>query len=120
MTMKYLCIVHADSAVFESFTPEFGQKFNDESLEYDTDLQRRGKFIAAEALQGPEAAVVIRVRDGKMSSTDGPFTELREQVCGFVLIEAVDLNDAIQIAAGIPMARIGTIEVRPVLQFDHS
>jgi len=118
--MKYLCIVHADGSVFESFTPEYARQFNDESYNYDLDLQRRGKYIAAEALQGPENGVVIRVRDGRMSSTDGPFTELKEQMAGFILIEAADLNEAIQIAAGIPMARIGTIEVRPVLEFDHS
>ena len=86
------------------------------SLGYDTELAASGNLVRAQALQPPETAVLVRVRDGRISATDGPFLETKEQLGGFILIEARDLNDAIRIAAGIPLARHGTIEVRPVYQ----
>jgi hypothetical protein len=77
-------------------------------------LRQSGKLIAAEALQPTETATTVRVRSGKMSVTDGPFAETKEQLAGFYLIEARDLNDAIQVAAKIPPAREGSVEVRPI------
>jgi hypothetical protein len=74
----------------------------------------RGVYIHAEALQSPDAATLVKVRNGQMSMTDGPFSEAKEQMAGFILIEARDMAQAVEIAGGIPMARIGTIEVRPV------
>jgi hypothetical protein len=77
-------------------------------------LRKGGRHIAAEALQRIETATTVRVRDGKVSVTDGPFAETKEQLAGFYLIDAKDLDDAIQVAAKIPPARVGSIEVRPV------
>jgi hypothetical protein len=77
-------------------------------------LRKGGRHIAAEALQRIETATTVRVRDGKVSVTDGPFAETKEQLAGFYLIDAKDLDDAIQVAAKMPPARVGSIEVRPV------
>jgi hypothetical protein len=74
-------------------------------------------LVGNEALQLPSETVTIRVRDGKMSSTDGPFMETKEVLGGFLMIEARDLNEAIRLAGGIPLARVGTVEVRPVVDF---
>jgi hypothetical protein len=86
----------------------------EESLAYDDALRKAGHFVVAHALQPVETATTIRVRNGKLSTTDGPFAETKEQLGGFLLIEARDLNEAIQVAAKIPMARRGSIEVRPI------
>src|SRR6185369_12826731 len=92
------------------------EALTNESLEYDEELQKSGHFIHAEALQSPDSAVTVRVRNGKLSTTDGPFAETKEQLGGFILVEARDLNEAIQIAGGIPLAKYGSVEVRPILQ----
>jgi hypothetical protein len=86
----------------------------EESLVYDEALRRSGHLLVTQALQPVETATTIRVRNGKLSTTDGPFAETKEQLGGFILIEARDLNDAIQLAAKIPMGRRGSIEVRPI------
>ena len=105
--MKYLCLVYLDkdhwSAVPDRECANCGQ-----------DLRDRGRLLAAEPLHPVETAATVRVRNGKLSVTDGPFAETKEQLAGFYLVEARDLNDAIQIAARIPPAREGSIEVRPV------
>lgn len=85
-----------------------------EHLSYDEDLRRSGHFIAAAALESAQSATTVRVRKGKTTTTDGPFAETKEQFAGFILIEARDLNEAIQIAAKIPTARNGSVEVRPI------
>jgi hypothetical protein len=89
----------------------------DESLAYDEPLQKAGHLIVAHALQPVESATTMRVRHGKLSATDGPFAETKEQLGGFLLIEARDLTEAIQAAAKVPMARRGCIEVRPIEEF---
>jgi hypothetical protein len=76
-------------------------------------------MVATEALQLPESAITIQVRDGKMSATDGPFMETKEVLGGFIVIEARDLNEAVRLAAGIPLARLGSVEVRPVVDFSQ-
>jgi len=83
-------------------------------------IKKNGHHIAAEALQPVETATTVRVRDGKVSVTDGPFAETKEQLAGFYLIDAKDLDEAIRIASEIPPARIGSIEVRPVRELDLS
>jgi hypothetical protein len=93
------------------------QAFDVESLEYDVELKAAGHLLAAEALQSPDSAVLVRVRAGNISTTDGPYAETKEHLGGFILVEARDLNDAIRIASGIPLARLGTIEVRPIYDF---
>jgi hypothetical protein len=115
--MKYLCIVHCQADAFDQQTPEEKRKLDSDSLAYDKELMARGVYIHAEALQSPQAATIVKVRNGAMSMTDGPFSEAKEQIAGFILIEARDMAQAIDIAGQIPMARIGTIEVRPVYDF---
>ena len=88
--------------------------FVDEHLAYDDELRRSGHYLESAALEDEHTATIVRIRNGKMSVTDGPFAETKEQLGGFYLIEARDLNDAIQVASKIPSARTGSIEVRPV------
>jgi hypothetical protein len=105
--MKYLCLVYGEEK-------EIGAMTDDACMAYDHALRNGGQCLAAEALQPVHTAKVVRVRDGKVCIRDGPFTETKEHLAGFYLIEAVDLNDAIQLASQIPPARVGSIEVRPV------
>jgi hypothetical protein len=114
--MKYVCLVHFEPTLFDGMTPAEQAAFQGECSAYDEELKAAGRLLAAEALQAPDSAVLVKVRSGKISTTDGPFTETKEQLGGFILIEARDLNDAIRIAAGIPLAQRGTIEVRPIYE----
>jgi len=114
--MKYLCIVYVDERAFDAMSESDLAALDEASLANDEELRRGGQLILAQALQPVAAATTVRVRNGRMSATDGPFAETTEQVGGFVFIEAHDLNEAIQIAGRIPMAAVGSIEVRP--EFD--
>jgi hypothetical protein len=87
---------------------------DDDCMAYDQWLRKSGQCLASEALQPVRTAATVRVRNGKLSVTDGPFAESKECIAGFYLIEAADLNEAIQVASQIPPARVGSIEVRPV------
>lgn len=113
--MKYLCLVYFDEKKLHA-APESPE--DTECHAYDQDLRERGYVLASDALQPVDTATTVRVNNGKVSVTDGPFAETKEQLGGFYLIEAGDLNDAIQVASRIPAARIGCIEVRPVRQLD--
>ena len=115
--MKYLCQVWFDGAILDAMTKEEKAELDANSLNYDRDLVESGHMIVAQALQSPKSAVTVRVRSGEMSVTDGPFAETKEALGGFILIEAKDLNEAIRIAAGIPLAKLGAIEVRPIHSF---
>ncbi|ASR07186.1 YciI family protein [Rhizobium leguminosarum bv. viciae] len=115
--MKYLCQVWFDSGILDAMTQEEKTELDTNSLNYDKDLVESGHMIVAQALQPPKSAVTLRVRNGEMSVTDGPFAETKEALGGFILIEAKDLNEAIRVAAGIPLARFGAIEVRPIHEF---
>lgn len=117
--MKYLCLVYFDGQVLSASSETERTAFDNESLAYDEALQRSGHFIAAEALESVKSAVIVRMRNGKISTTDGPFAETKEQLGGFILIEARDLNEAIQVAANIPLARFGSIEVRPIWELER-
>jgi hypothetical protein len=112
--MRYLCLVHVEPAVFTGLSPEAAGALDRDSLGYDRQLAEQGHFIAAEALQDAASGVLVKVRSGKLAVTDGPFAETREQLAGFILIEARDMNEAIRVAGGIPLARYGTVEVRPI------
>ena len=112
--MKYVCLVYLVEKDMDAMSTREADACTDESLAYDEALRRSGHLIAAQALQPVETATTIRVRNGKLSTTDGPFAETKEQLGGFVLIEARDLNDAIQVAGKIPLGRRGSVEVRPV------
>ena len=113
--MKYLCLVYADEAQFAVMPQTEIDALIDETAANNEELQASGQLILAQALEHVAAATTVRVRNGRLSATDGPFAETNEQLGGFVFIEARDLNEAIQIAGRIPSARIGSIEVRPVI-----
>ena len=105
--MKYLCLVYGEEK-------KFGGMPDEECVAFDEELRSRGQCIASEALQPVETATTVRIRNGKLSVTDGPFAETKEQLAGFYLVEARDLNEAIQMASRIPPARVGSVEVRPI------
>lgn len=105
--MKYLCLVYLD----EKRLPELP---DEDCVAYDAAIRASGQCIASEALEPVATATTVRLRNGRVAVTDGPFAETKEQLAGFYMIEAKDLNDAIRVAAGIPPARVGSIEVRPV------
>jgi len=105
--MKYLCLVYLDEQRLDELPDE-------DCVAYDAAIRTSGHCIASEALESVQTATTVRVRDGKVSITDGPFAETKEQLAGFYMIEARDLDEAIQIAAKIPPARVGSIEVRPI------
>jgi hypothetical protein len=113
--MKYLCLVYADEAKLAALPQHELDTLIDETLASNEELQASGHLILAQALEQVDAAITVRVRDGRLSATDGPFAETREQLGGFVFIEARDLNEAIRIAGRIPSARLGSIEVRPAV-----
>ncbi|HEX2227894.1 MAG TPA: YciI family protein [Candidatus Binatia bacterium] len=119
--MKYLCLVYVEENKLAAVNPNDPDALNDdECIAYDESLRKRGLCLASEALQPVETATTVRVRNGKVAITDGPFAETKEQLAGFYFIEARDLNEAIQVAAKIPPARIGSIEVRPVRELTTS
>jgi hypothetical protein len=118
--MKYLCMVFYDEKKLEALSSSDSQALTDESLAYDSTLRQGGHFIAAQALESVHSATTVRIRNGKPLVTDGPFAETTEQIGGFVLIEARDLNEAIQVAAKIPPIRLGGIEVRPIKELSSS
>jgi hypothetical protein len=112
--MKYLCLVYIDEKKLDALSKSELNALIDESLAYDEMLRKSCHYIASDALQPVRAATTLRIRKGKVSTTDGAFAETKEQLGGFILINARDLNDAIQVAAKIPPARLGCIEVRPI------
>jgi hypothetical protein len=113
--MKYACLVYMEDSVIGRLSPAELQKLDRESLANDRELERKGHLVAAQALQGVETATSVRVRDGKLSATDGPFAETKEHLGGFLLIEARDLNEVIRLMADLPLVKLGaTIEVRPI------
>ena len=105
--MKYLCLVYLEGQKLHAVPDRECQNCGD-------GFRERGLLLAAEALQPVDTATTVRVRNGKVTVTDGPFAETKEQLAGFYLVDARDLNDAIQIASKIPPAREGSVEVRPV------
>jgi hypothetical protein len=111
--MKYLCTVYVDEAKFDTMSEGERATLDEASLASNDELRRRGHLIAASALQPVATATTVRVRNGRMSAVDGPFAETNEQLGGFVFIEARDLNEAIQVAGSLPVAAVGSIEVRP-------
>ena len=111
--MKYMLLIYSDE---NAWTDAERQHCFAESTELTHDLNARGQFLAAAPLESVSTATSVRVRSGKAMVTDGPFAETREQLGGYFLVEAKDLNEAIAIAGRIPGARKGTVEVRPVVE----
>ena len=112
--MKYLCLAYEEEQKLNALSESEWHALRDETLAYVEELQKRGQYVTSAALQSVHTATTVRVRNGRLSATDGPFAETKETLGGIVLIEARDLNDAIQVAANWPSARIGSIEVRPI------
>jgi len=115
--MKYLCLIYANESEMAVRREGENRVMMDEYFAFTTDIRKNGKYVAGEALQPTAAATTVRVRSGKVMTTDGPFAETKEQLGGFYLIDATDLNEAIQIASRIPGAKTGCVEVRPVVVF---
>jgi hypothetical protein len=116
--MRYLCLVYGEENVLDALSPDDMAVLVDESLAYDDVLRQRGHYLASAALQGVDLAKTVRTRKGEALVTDGPFAETKEQLLGFILIDASDLDEAVAVAAKIPMAARGSIEVRPVLELE--
>ena len=112
--MKYLCLAYEEEGALNNLSAGEWDRLRRETLDYLDALRKGGHLVSAEALQSSRMATVVRVRAGRMSLTDGPFAETKEQLGGFFLINAVDLNEALQIASRWPSAPIGSIEVRPI------
>ncbi len=117
--MKYLCLIYDEESKLAAMPKDQADAFMGEYFAFTDDIRRSGHYVAGEALHPVAAATTVRIRNGKLSTTDGPFAETKEQLGGFYLIEARDLNDAIQVASRIPSARIGSVEVRPVMDFSQ-
>jgi hypothetical protein len=116
--MKYLCLIYESEQQYANISEAEIGVLMGEYLGFTDDIKASGHFLAGEALKPVQTATTVRLRGGKVSTTDGPFAETKEQLGGFYMIEARDLNDAIQVASRIPGARTGSIEVRPVEVYD--
>jgi hypothetical protein len=116
--MRYLCLIYDEEEKLNALDRSEWDSLLGEYFAFTNDLRESGHFLAGESLQPVQTATTVRVRNGKISTTDGPFAETKEQLGGFYLIDARDLNDAIQVASRIPSARIGSIEVRPIEEFE--
>ena len=112
--MKYLCLIYFEEKHLEAMPESERNVIAAECLAYEDELKDCGQFVAAEALEPVQTATTVQVRGGKVSMTDGPFAETKEQLGGFFLIDARDLNDAIRVASKLPQAPLGSIEVRPI------
>ena len=118
--MKFVFLIYHDETTLDALPPKEMQTLVDSALDYDKTIRRSGHYIVSNALQRARTARTVRVRAGKVSTTDGPFAETKEQLGGFFLVEAKDIDEACAVAARFPPARLGTIEVRPVQELAHS
>jgi hypothetical protein len=117
--MRYLCLIYDDEKKMASMPKSESDAIFGEYYGFTEGIKQSGQWLGGEALQPVETATTVRVRNGKISTTDGPFAETKEQLGGYYLINAKDLNDAIQVAGRIPSARYGSVEVRPIVEFDQ-
>jgi hypothetical protein len=118
--VKYLCMIFLDEKKLDALSKQEYEALVNESLTYDDVLRQGGHLLANQALQSVHAATTIRPRGGKMAITDGPFAETKEQIGGFILIAARDLDEAIKLASGIPSVRLGGVELRPIKELTNS
>ena len=116
--MKYLCLIYDEEKKLAGMSKAESDAFMGEYGAFTQSVKESGHYLGGNPLQPVHTATSIRSRNGKVSTTDGPFAETKEQLGGFYLIEAKDLNDALQVAARIPSARTGTVEVRPIQEFN--
>jgi hypothetical protein len=113
--MKFLCLVYVEPRAMAALSPSELAKLDRDSIAYDKALGRAGVYLGSDALQPTSSARTLRVRRGKAKVTHGPFAETKEVLGGFILVDAADMDEALDIAAKIPMAKLGSIEVRPVM-----
>jgi hypothetical protein len=114
--MKYLCMVYCEESKLAALSQADYDKLVAEHGVLNEALQKSGHYITAHALEPVRTAKIVRVRNGKLSATDGPFAETKEQLAGVYLIDARDLDDALRVAGRIPAVRMGTVEIRPVME----
>jgi hypothetical protein len=114
--MRFLCLVYFEPETLATLSPNEKVALDRNSLAYNDELRKKNQYLAAEALEPVSRARTVRVRRGKTSVTDGPFAETKEVVAGFILIEAAGMDEALEIAAGIPLAKLGSVEVRSVMR----
>ncbi len=114
--MKYLCLIYEDESRFATTPKPEMDKIMSEYGAFGESIRKSGNHVAGYQLQTTDSATTVRSRNGKVSTTDGPFAETKEQLGGFFLVEAKDLNEAVQIASRIPSVRFGSIEVRPIVE----
>ena len=115
--MKYLCLIYDEEKRRGGMSKAEMETMMSEYTAFTDGIRKSGQYVAGEPLQPVQTATTVRVRNGKVSTTDGPFAETKEQLGGFYVIDATDLNEAIQVASRIPSARYGSIEVRPIMVF---
>ena len=111
--MKYVCLGYMDPRKWDTISDDERNTFVDGCFEYDDELREKGHFVGGEALQGPQNGVTLRYQNGKVSITDGPYAETKEQLGGILILEAKDLNHAIQLMSKHPGVRGGPFEIRP-------
>ena len=114
--MKYLCLIYSEESQWQKMPGADVATMMSEYGAFGESIRKSGHYIGGNRLQPTNAATTVRIRNGKLSTTDGPFAETKEQLGGYYLIEAKDLNDAIQVGSRIPGARVGSIEVRPIAE----
>ena len=117
--MKYLCLIYNQEKNLDGLSKAEWTSLKEEYFAFTDGIRSSGHHLEGEGLQSTREARTVRVRDGRATATDGPFAETTEQLGGYYLIDARDLNDAIQVASRIPSARMGSIEVRPIMEFDR-
>lgn len=117
--MRYLCLIYDEEKKMAAMAKSESDAFMGEYFAFTEDIKKSGHYLGGEALQPVQTATTVRIRNSKVSTTDGPFAETKEQLGGFYLINAKDLNDAIHVASRIPSARFGSVEVRPIMEFDQ-
>lgn len=116
--MQYLCLIYQDEAAVQNRSKAELEAVYAEFIDFTQDIKKAGRLLGVNRLQPARTAATVRVRDGNVMATDGPFAETKEQLGGYFLIEARDLNEAIQTAARIPSASFGSVEVRPVWEME--
>ena len=117
--MKYLCLICAEK-VMEQMPEAAAAKHFEDYREFTAAIRQSGQFVGCNRLLPPDAATTVRVREGKVSTTDGPYAETKEQLGGYYVIEARGMEEAIQVAARIPGAWLGSVEVRPIAEDDQT
>ena len=116
--MKYLCLIYDEEKKLAAMSKTEFEALMGEYFAFTKAIRASGHYLGGNDLQPTRNATTIRIRNGQTSTTDGPFAETKEQLGGYYLIEAKDLNDALQVASRIPSAKLGTVEVRPIQEFN--